>query len=231
MSDELENKEIYKSYFGFSDTQTNCKESPPIQTSVQQNNIVNGNNTAQPNHLSIQSNNNKGENNTALRRGKSNIESKAQAVRNKHKNCQNKEKHGMRTTSRSESSSINTPNIGQINGQKGIKSLSTDTNNDVGHKSNNRCNKVEQPNKSKTVQEVEANGILNGEHSNSDSETDQHREGSTPASTASSSEESSVHQPTEHLGEPCEESHVNILGEFFLIMLCIIFFYIYSRFS
>ncbi|KOC60679.1 CCR4-NOT transcription complex subunit 4 [Habropoda laboriosa] len=134
-------------------SQTNCKElSPPSQTTSQQNNIINGNGTTnQQNHVSSggstqqQNNNNKGEN-MNIRRGKSNSESKAQAARNKHKNCQNKEKHSTRTTSRSESSSIGSQNNvqPQINGQKDIRNFSSETNSDVIQKLGNKCKSEQQ---------------------------------------------------------------------------------------
>ncbi|KAG7190066.1 hypothetical protein KM043_006207 [Ampulex compressa] len=111
-------------------TQTNCKElSTTVQTTSQQNNIANGGSTTvHQNHISSssmahqQNNNNKGES-MNLRR----------------------EKHNTRTTSRSESSSINTQNNvqPQINGQKDVRNFSTETSNDVLQKLGNKC-KVDQ---------------------------------------------------------------------------------------
>ncbi|XP_043265525.1 RNA polymerase II degradation factor 1 isoform X3 [Colletes gigas] len=223
-------------------TQTNCKElSPPSQATSQPNNITNGNGTTnQQSHVLSggsthqQNNNNKGES-MNLRRGKSNSESKAQAARNKHKNCQNKEKHSTRTTSRSESSSIGAQNNvqPQINGQKDIRNFTSETNSDVLQKLGNKCKseqqqqqqpspqQQQQSNKgSKLVQqqqqsqEVKVNGVVeNGERRHSDSETDQQREGSTPASTISSTEDSNVNQQVEHLAESSEENNgAAILG-------------------
>ncbi|XP_054005233.1 probable serine/threonine-protein kinase tsuA isoform X3 [Hylaeus anthracinus] len=225
-------------------TQINCKElSPPSQATSQPNNITNGSGTTnQQSHVSSggsthqQNNNNKGES-INLRRGKSNSESKAQAARNKHKNCQNKEKHSTRTTSRSESSSIGaqTNLQPQINGQKDIRNFSSETNSDVLQKLGNKCKSEQQQppqqqspsqqqqqnNKgSKLVQqqqpsqELKVNGVVqNGERRHSDSETDQQREGSTPASTISSTEDSNVNQQVEHLAESSEEnSGAAILG-------------------
>ncbi|XP_012147006.2 CCR4-NOT transcription complex subunit 4 isoform X2 [Megachile rotundata] len=225
-------------------TQTNCKElSPPTQTSSQLNNVTNGSGTINQTQVSSsgttqqQTNNNKGEP-MNLRRGKSNSESKAQAARNKHKNCQNKEKHSTRTTSRSESSSIGTQNNvqSQINGQKDIRNFSSETNSDVLQKLGNKCkseqqqpqpqqqqqqSQPQQNNKgSKLVQQqqqsqdLKVNGVVqNGERRHSDSETDQQREGSTPASTISSTEDSNASHQVEHLAESSEEnSGAAILG-------------------
>ncbi|KAL2715288.1 myb-like protein I isoform X1 [Vespula squamosa] len=219
-------------------TQTNCKESsPPTQTTSQQHSIINGSSlTTQQTHISSgasmhqQNNNNKGENGMSLRRGKSNSESKAQAARNKHKNCQNKEKHSTRTTSRSESSSISVQNNvqPQVNGQKDIRNFSAETNSDVLQKLGNKC-KVEQQQQQQQQQqqsnkiskpaqqpsnELKINGVVqNGERRHSDSETDQQREGSTPASTISSSEDSNVNHQVEQLVESSEENNgAAILG-------------------
>nr|XP_012147006.1 PREDICTED: formin-J isoform X2 [Megachile rotundata] len=225
-------------------TQTNCKElSPPTQTSSQLNNVTNGSGTINQTQVSSsgttqqQTNNNKGEP-MNLRRGKSNSESKAQAARNKHKNCQNKEKHSTRTTSRSESSSIGTQNNvqSQMNGQKDIRNFSSETNSDVLQKLGNKCkseqqqpqpqqqqqqSQPQQNNKgSKLVQQqqqsqdLKVNGVVqNGERRHSDSETDQQREGSTPASTISSTEDSNASHQVEHLAESSEEnSGAAILG-------------------
>ncbi|XP_047358522.1 putative general negative regulator of transcription C16C9.04c isoform X5 [Vespa velutina] len=219
-------------------TQTNCKESsPPTQTTSQQHSIINGSSlTTQQTHISSggsmhqQNNNNKGENGMGLRRGKSNSESKAQAARNKHKNCQNKEKHSTRTTSRSESSSISVQNNvqPQVNGQKDIRNFSAETNSDVLQKLGNKC-KVEQQQQQQQQQqqsnkiskpaqqpsnELKINGVIqNGERRHSDSETDQQREGSTPASTISSSEDSNVNHQVEQLVESSEENNgAAILG-------------------
>ncbi|XP_076160222.1 CCR4-NOT transcription complex subunit 4 isoform X3 [Ptiloglossa arizonensis] len=224
-------------------TQTNCKELlPPSQATSQQNNITNGNGTTnQQNHVPSggsthqQNNNNKGES-INLRRGKSNSESKAQAARNKHKNCQNKEKHSTRTTSRSESSSIGAQNNvqPQINGQKDIRNFSTESNSDVLQKLGNKCKSEQQQQppqqqpppqqqqqnnkglkliqqqqqQQQQTQELKVNGIVqNGERRHSDSETDQQREGSTPASTISSTEDSNGNQQVEHLAESSEENN------------------------
>ncbi|XP_078052930.1 CCR4-NOT transcription complex subunit 4 isoform X2 [Augochlora pura] len=238
-------------------TQTNCKElSPPSQVASQLNNITNGSSTTnQQSHVLSggsthqQNNNNKGES-MNLRRGKSNSESKAQAARNKHKNCQNKEKHCTRTTSRSESSSISVQNNvpPQINGQKDIRNFSSETNSDVIQKLGNKCkseqqqqqpqppsqqqhqpppmhqqqqpqqnnkgSKFVQQQQQQTSQELKVNGVVqNGERRHSDSETDQQREGSTPASTISSTEDSNVIQQVEHLTESSEENNgAAILG-------------------
>ncbi|KZC12439.1 CCR4-NOT transcription complex subunit 4, partial [Dufourea novaeangliae] len=245
-------------------TQTNCKElSPPSQATSQPNNITNGSGmTNQQSHVSSggsthqQNNNNKGES-MNLRRGKSNSESKAQAARNKHKNCQNKEKHSTRTTSRSESSSIGAQNVQpQINGQKDIRNFSSETSSDVLQKLGNKCkseqqqqpqqpsqqqqqpsppqqqqqqqqqqnnkgSKLVQQQQQQQPQEVKINGIVqNGERRYSDSETDQQREGSTPASTISSTEDSNVNQQVEHLTESCEENNgAAILGEFLILVI------------
>nr|XP_033324603.1 protein kinase 4 isoform X2 [Megalopta genalis] len=238
-------------------TQTNCKElSPPSQVASQPNNITNGSSTTnQQSHVLSggsthqQNNNNKGES-MNLRRGKSNSESKAQAARNKHKNCQNKEKHCTRTTSRSESSSISVQNNvpPQINGQKDIRNFSSETNSDVIQKLGSKCKseqqQQQQPQPSsqqqhqpppmhlqqqpqqnnkgskfvqqqqQTSQELKVNGVVqNGERRHSDSETDQQREGSTPASTISSTEDSNVIHQVEHLTESSEENNgAAILG-------------------
>ncbi|XP_033324601.2 CCR4-NOT transcription complex subunit 4 isoform X1 [Megalopta genalis] len=238
-------------------TQTNCKElSPPTQVASQPNNITNGSSTTnQQSHVLSggsthqQNNNNKGES-MNLRRGKSNSESKAQAARNKHKNCQNKEKHCTRTTSRSESSSISVQNNvpPQINGQKDIRNFSSETNSDVIQKLGSKCKseqqQQQQPQPSsqqqhqpppmhlqqqpqqnnkgskfvqqqqQTSQELKVNGVVqNGERRHSDSETDQQREGSTPASTISSTEDSNVIHQVEHLTESSEENNgAAILG-------------------
>lgn len=227
----------------FIGTQTNCKElSPPSQATSQPNNITNGTGTTNQSHVTSagsahqQNNNNKGES-MNLRRGKSNSESKAQAARNKHKNCQNKEKHGTRTTSRSESSSIGVQNNvqPQINGQKDIRNFSSETNGDVLQKLGNKCKSEQQQpsqqqnNKASKIQqqqsqEVKINGVVqNGERRHSISE-DQ-REGSTPASTISSTEDSNVNQQVEHLAESSEESNgAAILGKFLIFVIISICF-------
>ncbi|XP_020292098.1 CCR4-NOT transcription complex subunit 4 isoform X3 [Pseudomyrmex gracilis] len=215
-------------------TQINCKEiSPPAQQTSQHNNVTGGSGTVvqQQTHISSgvsthqQNNNNKGESGLGIRRGKSNSESKTQAARNKHKNNQNKEKHGTRTTSRSESSSINTQNNSQsqIIGQKDLRNFSADTNGEMLQKLSNKCKtepqqqQSQQPQSqqgsktSKLVQsqshEIKVNGALqNGERRHSDSETDQQRENSTPASTISSTEDSNVNHQAEHLAESSEDS-------------------------
>ncbi|KAL6264103.1 hypothetical protein P5V15_004181 [Pogonomyrmex californicus] len=220
-------------------TQNNCKEiSPPVQTTSQHSNVTSGNGmVAQQSHVSSgvsthqQNNNNKGESGVGVRRGKSNSESKAQAARNKHKNSQNKEKHGTRVTSRSESSSINmqSNSQSQITGQKDVRNFSADTNSDMLQKLGNKCKMEQQQQQqqplqsqqnsnktSKLVQlqshEVKVNGAFqNGERRYSDSETDQQREGSTPASTISSTEDSNVNHQTEHLAESSEENSGAIL--------------------
>ncbi|XP_017886392.1 CCR4-NOT transcription complex subunit 4 isoform X6 [Ceratina calcarata] len=234
-------------------SQTTCKElSPPSQAS-QQSHITNGSGTInQQNHVSSsgstqqQNNNNKGEN-MNIRRGKSNSESKAQTARNKHKNCQNKEKHSTRTTSRSESSSIGTQNNvqPQINGQKDIRNFTSDSNSEVLQKLGSKCKSEQQQQQSQQPppqqqsqqqqqqqqqnskgsklihhqqqqqsQELKVNGVIqNGDRRHSDSETDQQREGSTPASTISSTEDSNVNHQAEHLTESSEEnSGAAILG-------------------
>ena len=159
-------------------------------------------------------NNNKGENEigsngVGSRRGKSNSESKAQAVRNKQKNSQNKEKSSSttRTTSRSESSSTITSQP-QINGQKEIR------NDEVVQKSNGRY-KIEQQKGTKLlvqqIQELKINGVVQTrEHSQSESEPETQREGSTPASTISSSEDSNANHQTES-----GEENATVLGELF----------------
>lgn len=235
----------------FSGTQTNCKEiSPPAQTTSQHSNVTSGNSTvAQQSHVSSgvpthqQNNNNKGESGVGVRRGKSNSESKAQAARNKHKNSQNKEKHGTRTTSRSESSSINTQNSSQsqITGQKDVRNFSADTNSEMLPKLGNKCKMDQQQQQqqqppqpqqisnktSKLVQlqshEINVNGAFqNGERRHSDSEMDQQREGSTPASTISSTEDSNINHQTDHLAESSEENNgAVLLGEFFILVLII----------
>ncbi|XP_011882356.1 PREDICTED: alpha-protein kinase 1 isoform X2 [Vollenhovia emeryi] len=210
-------------------TQTSCKEiSPPAQTTSQHGNVTSGNGTvAQQCHLSSgvpthqQNNNNKGESGVGVRRGKSNSESKAQAARNKHKNSQNKEKHGTRPTSRSESSSISTQSgsQSQITGQKDVRNFSADTNSEMLQKLGNKCKMEQQQQQqpqisnktSKLVQlqshEVNVNGAFqNGERRHSDSEMDQQREGSTPASTISSTEDSNINHQAEHLVESSEEN-------------------------
>lgn len=90
-----------------------------------------------------------------IRRGKSNSESKAQAARNKHKNCQNKEKHSTRITSRSESSSIGTQNNvqSQINGQKDIRNFSSESNSDVLQKLGSKCKSEQQQSQSQHPQQ------------------------------------------------------------------------------
>lgn len=214
-----------------------------MQTASQHNNVTSGSGTVvQQSHISSgvsthqQNNNNKGENGVGVRRGKSNSESKAQAARNKHKNSQNKEKHGSRTTSRSESNSINTQSSSQsqITGQKDVRNFSADTNSEILQKLGNKC-KLEQQQQqqpqsqqisktSKLVQsqshEIKVNGTLqNGERRHSDSETDQ-REGSTPASTISSTEDSNVNHQAEHLTESSEENNgAVLLGEFIMLLI------------
>lgn len=228
-------------------TQTNCKEVSSVQTTSQHNNVMSGSGTVvQQSHISSgmsthqQNNNNKGENGVGVRRGKSNSESKAQAARNKHKNSQNKEKHGSRTTSRSESNSINTQSSSQsqITGQKDIRNFSTDSNSEILQKLGNKCKMEQQQQQqqpqsqqisktSKLVQssyEIKVNGTLqNGERRHSDSETDHQREGSTPTSTISSTEDTNVNHQAEHLAESSEEnSGAVLLGEFLMLMIIVI---------
>ncbi|XP_046629957.1 uncharacterized protein LOC124310202 isoform X2 [Neodiprion virginianus] len=185
-------------------TQTNSKEpSPPVHTPVQQSNGTNGSVSIQQNHPAVtinqQNNNNKGEGGLS-RRGKSNSESKAQAARNKHKNSQNKEKHGVRTSSRSESNSTNgqTSLQTQSNMQKESLDSSVDSVSENTQMSSCRS-KMDQHNTQSKDQnpsefqndEPKINGVFeNGERSQSESESDPPREGSTPASTVSSTEDS-----------------------------------------
>nr|XP_034179338.1 putative uncharacterized protein DDB_G0271606 isoform X5 [Osmia lignaria] len=79
---------------------------------------------------------------------------------------------------------------------------------------NNKGSKLVQPQQQQQSQDLKVNGIVqNGERRHSDSETDQQREGSTPASTISSSEDSNVNNQVEHLAESSEEnSGAAILG-------------------
>lgn len=227
----------------FLGTQNICKEVSSVQTTSQHNNVTSGSGTiVQQSHISSgmsthqQNNNNKGESVIGVRRGKSNSESKAQAARNKHKNSQNKEKHGSRMTSRSESNSINTQSSSQsqITGQKDVRNFSADTNSEILQKLSNKCKMEQQPQSqqisktSKVVQsqshEIKINGTLqNGEHRHSDSETDHQREGSTPTSTISSTEDSNVNHQAEHLVESSEEnSGAVLLGEFLILMIIVI---------
>lgn len=246
----------------FADTPTNCKESsPPSQTSTQQlpNNVSceSGTNGVTPAINSLPTaaqkpnNNNKGENGVATRRGKSNSESKAQAARNKHKNSQNKEKHSnTRTTSRSESNSnITQSNSGtqpQVNGQKEIRNYTAEsTSSEVVQKSSGGRLKVEQPQQqtvpsakgSKLVRQLQdlndINGVVqNGEHSNSESESEPQREGSTPASTISSLDDSNANNQAERLGDSCEEiGSAAILGEFLRIAVLLLAYLTYYRWS
>lgn len=210
-------------------TQTNSKEpSPPASTPVQQSNGTNGSASIQQNHTPVtinqQNNNNKGEGGLS-RRGKSNSESKAQAARNKHKNSQNKEKHGVRTTSRSESNSTNgqTSLQTQSSMQKESLNSSVDSVNENIPKLATRSKKDQQNALSKDENQTEfqneepkINGVLeNGERSQSESESDPPREGSTPASTVSSTEESANHNAG--LVDSEEIGSVAVLGEFFIL--------------
>ncbi|XP_034179338.2 CCR4-NOT transcription complex subunit 4 isoform X5 [Osmia lignaria lignaria] len=79
---------------------------------------------------------------------------------------------------------------------------------------NNKGSKLVQQQQQQQSQDLKVNGIVqNGERRHSDSETDQQREGSTPASTISSSEDSNVNNQVEHLAESSEEnSGAAILG-------------------
>lgn len=214
-----------------------------MQTTSQHNNVTGSGAIVQQSHISSgmsthqQNNNNKGESGIGVRRGKSNSESKAQAARNKHKNSQNKEKHGSRTTSRSESNSINTQSSSQsqITGQKDVRNFSADTNSEILQKLGNKCKMEQQQPQlqqisktSKVVQsqshEIKVNGTLqNGERRHSDSETDHQREGSTPTSTISSTEDSNINHQAEHLAELNEEnSGAVLLGEFLILMIIVI---------
>lgn len=181
----------------------------------------------QPPQQPTQNNNNKGENElvngvTGSRRGKSNnIDSKSQAARNKQKNSQNKEKNGARSSTRSESGSTitATPNVqSQINGQKEIRNYSAESNGESVQKPNGRFkieqNSVQQQGAkllAQQIQELKMNGVVQPrEHSQSESEPDVPREGSTPASTISSSEDSNANQPIEF----SEEGSTAVLGNF-----------------
>ncbi|XP_015602796.1 uncharacterized protein LOC107271372 isoform X3 [Cephus cinctus] len=199
-------------------------------------NGTSGSNPVQQNHATLsssQNNNNKGENSAgSQRRGKSNSESKAQAARNKHKNSQNKEKHGTstRTTSRSESSSGP-----QVSSQTTItkegrnftgdtpreEQMSSSSSSSATQKTAGRCKpdsqsqlQSQQQQKSQSAQikkpapeEVKVNGLMeNGERSQSESEAEPQREGSTPASTVSSSEDSNPNHNGERLTESGEDN-------------------------
>ncbi|XP_012267573.2 TPR-containing protein DDB_G0280363 isoform X2 [Athalia rosae] len=204
-------------------TQTNSKEpSPAINTLVQQSNGTNGSASLQ-NHtaatINQQNNNNKGEGGLS-RRGKSNSESKAQAARNKHKNSQNKEKHGVRTTSRSESNSTNGQTSLQMSSslQTESRNSSIDSVDENTQKPNTRSQmdqhntQVKDQNPSEFQNdEAKINGVLeNGEMSQSESDSDPPREGSTPASIVSSTEESTHHNTG--LVDSEEMGNVAVLG-------------------
>lgn len=214
---------------------TNSKESSPIQQT--NNHTVENGVVVVPTNPAIvaaaqkqqQNNNNKGESAINARRGKSNSESKAQAARNKHKNSQNKEKHSSTSsgTRRSESNS----NINQ-NGQKeSLDSMTVATAEQLVQKLKLKSEQCVQNNNktaiklTQQVQELKINGIvLNGDQDSDELQLQRQREGGTPASTISSSEDSSSiistsNQQVERLLEAnCEESIGNstlvLLGEF-----------------
>ena len=217
-----------------SGAQPNCKEpSTPIQIPVQQNKVINENSTnVQPNFSlptvpakKQSNNNNKGENGLGLRRGKSNSESKVQAARNKHKNCQNKEKNNVRASSQSESnysnaqSSIQNKTQSQDNRQNEIRNFSTDSIIETEQKCGSK-QKIEQSNSiqdpelklMQQINDLKINGVVqNGDYSQSDRDVDSQRERSTPASTISSSDDSNTNQQIEHLIKPKEENDSSTL--------------------
>ncbi|XP_063994792.1 uncharacterized protein LOC135172557 isoform X1 [Diachasmimorpha longicaudata] len=203
--------------------------SPPSQSPPQANGSAAsaGIPSTQPNNnpTQQQNNNNKGEGiGSTSRRGKSNSESKVQAVRNKHKNTQNKEKHGTtRTTSRSESSSSGhgiASDKHQIDGQKDIRSFNDEPSSDGS--ANGRCNDDQGVHRQRqnsdsttsiepTMRDIKLNGITrNGETSESESEPQ--REGSTPASTASSSSDDCGSNGPERLIAHDDNCDVSVLG-------------------
>ncbi|KAJ8681844.1 hypothetical protein QAD02_017636 [Eretmocerus hayati] len=217
------------------------KESSPTQATVPPINVTNNENGTQNNTVPStqkQNNNNKGESGVSSRRGKSNSESKAQAARNKHKNSQNKEKHGTtRTSSRSESNSnLSASGQTQVNGQEEMANVASDSvtslvtvessevlvqkTSAVRLKTDQSTQQQQQQSGKLTkltqqVHDMKINGLLpNGEHNHSESDIlDLQREGSTPASTVSSSEDSIVNHQIERLVDSIEDTNsAAILG-------------------
>lgn len=166
-----------------------------------------------------------------------NNESKAQTARNKHKNSQNKEKHGnnSRTSSRSDSNASSngaTQQVVQVNGQ--VKDMTVSSNStiietspgELVQKSSTKLRAEQSQQQTgqnskgtklvQQIQDLKINGILqNGtEHihvENNDIVIDSQREGSTPASTISGSEDSNAINHSDRLIESSEESNSAVL--------------------
>ena len=82
------------------------------------------------------------------------------------------------------------------------------------------------------VQDLKINGIVqNGDQSHSENDvTENQREGGTPASTVSSSEDSSTNHPVERLADSSEETNSTaILGEFTRIIVVLLAILVYCR--
>ncbi|XP_033213313.1 CCR4-NOT transcription complex subunit 4 isoform X4 [Belonocnema kinseyi] len=202
--------------------QPNYKEpSTPIQIPIQQTNVIDENSTNVVQNLSLptvpakkHSNNNKGENGVGLRRGKNNSESKVQAARNKHKNCQNKEKSNARVMVQPELTYSNTQIVQDIaqphaNGQNEFETYSADSIMETEQKT---AIKIEvdysQPHSAQgsefeimqKMNDLKINGMVQiGDFSYSDRDEKSQPERSTPVSTISNSDDSNANEEVDHL--------------------------------
>lgn len=231
-----------------SGAQPNYKEpSTPIQIPIQQSNEINENSTNVLQNLSLptvpakkHSNNNKGENGVGLRRGKNNSESKVQAARNKHKNCQNKEKSNARAIAQPDLTYSNTQSVQnitqpQVNGQNELETFSVDSIMDTEQKTISKT-KVDhsqphstQDSELKLMQQINdltINGMVqNGDFSHSDRDGDSQPERSTPISTISNSDDSNANEEVDHLVKSKEANDsltvLGILKTFIIIYMTV----------
>lgn len=223
----MSNSQTKEAWPSLQSGQTNCSQinfkdpSLPVEI-ASQNNVINENTTNIQQNLSSptvptkkqsNNNNNKGESGIGFRRGKSNSESKVQAARNKHKNCQNKEKHNVRggTTQSSDlnnaSAELGTQNKTQslVNGQKEVRNCSAESLIEAEQISANQQNvdnaqshRMQEPELKLKQQfnDLKINGIVQSvDYNHLDRDGELQGERCTPTSTISSSDDSNaIHQ-------------------------------------
>lgn len=182
-----------------------------------------------------QSNNNKGESGIGFRRGKSNSESKVQAARNKHKNCQNKEKHNVRGSTQSDSNhasaqlSMQNKTQSQVNGSKEVRNCSAESIIETEQTSANKqkvdnaqSHRIQDPELKIKQQfnDLKINGVVqNVEYSHLDREGESQGERGTPTSTISSSDDSNAIHQIEVLAKLKEDNDRSALLGIYLYCL------------
>lgn len=181
-----------------------------------------------------QSNNNKGESGIGFRRGKSNSESKVQAARNKHKNCQNKEKHNVRGSSQSDTTnhanaqlSMQNKTQSQVNGQKDVRNCSVDSIIETEQQKSAIKQKIDNAQSHRILDselklkqqfnDLKINGVVqNVDYSHLERDGESQCERGTPTSTISSSDDSNAIHQIELLAKLKEDNdHSTLLGIYF----------------